>query len=92
MANGTNNLAIGVNDRVEPLKAVGLAFLHVLAMDLYVCPIVLAAMLGLDTEGTNQLIQICFFTAGIASCPSSKARASWRCPPLPPSAPMEAWP
>ncbi|MDN0056284.1 uracil-xanthine permease family protein [Collinsella ihumii] len=67
MANGTNNLAIGVNDRVEPLKAVGLAFLHVLAMDLYVCPIVLAAMLGLDTEGTNQLIQICFFTAGIAT-------------------------
>ena len=61
------DLVLGVNDRVEPLKAVGLAFLHVLAMDLYVCPIVLASMLGLDTAGTNQLIQICFLTAGLAT-------------------------
>ena len=66
MATG-NDLIIGIDERVEPLKAVGLAFLHVLAMDLYVCPIVLSAMLGLDAAGANQLIAICFFTCGIAT-------------------------
>lgn len=60
-------LIVGVNEKVKPGKAILLAFQHILSMDLYVFPILLAAMLGLSGADTSYLIQMCFFTCGIAT-------------------------
>lgn len=62
-----SNLIVGVNEKVKPGKAILLAFQHILSMDLYVFPILLAAMLGLSGADTSYLIQMCFFTCGIAT-------------------------
>lgn len=65
--NQNPNLIVGVNEKVKPGKAILLAFQHILSMDLYVFPILLAAMLGLSGADTSYLIQMCFFTCGIAT-------------------------
>ncbi|MEH7252202.1 nucleobase:cation symporter-2 family protein, partial [Neobacillus niacini] len=40
---------------------------HVLAMDLYIAPIIIAGLLALDTMNTTFFIQMCFLAAGIAT-------------------------
>lgn len=65
--NNTPKLIVGINDPVKPGKAILLGFQHILSMDLYVFPILLASMLGLASNDTSYLIQMCFFTCGIAT-------------------------
>lgn len=65
--NHKSKLIVGINDPVNPGKAILLGFQHILSMDLYVFPILLAGMLGLSSGDTSYLIQMCFFTCGIAT-------------------------
>ncbi|WP_065410605.1 uracil-xanthine permease family protein [Pseudobacillus wudalianchiensis] len=62
-----NNIIIGVDDKVSPGKAFVLGLQHVLAMDLYIAPIVIAGLLALSTENTSFFIQMCFLATGLAT-------------------------
>lgn len=62
-----NNLIIGVNDKVSYPKAFVLGLQHVLAMDLYIAPIIIAGLLSLTIENTAFFVQMCFLATGIAT-------------------------
>lgn len=61
------NLIAGVNDKISPSRAIILGFQHVLAMDLYIVPIILAGMLSMGIGDKSLLIQSTFLAAGIAT-------------------------
>ena len=61
------NLIIGVEEKISYNKAVLLGLQHVLAMDLYIAPIIIAGLLALDTMNTTFFIQMCFLAAGLAT-------------------------
>lgn len=65
--NQGSNLAVGVNDKISVGKSLLLGFQHVLAMDLYIAPIIIAGLLALNTMDTTYFIQMCFLAAGIAT-------------------------
>lgn len=60
-------LLVGVDEKISVNKALLLGFQHVLAMDLYIAPIIIAGLLALDSANTAFFIQMCFLTAGIAT-------------------------
>lgn len=60
-------LLIGVNDKIGPVKALLLGLQHVLAMDLYIAPIIIAGILSLDASNASFFIQMCFLATGIAT-------------------------
>lgn len=62
-----NNIIIGVDDKISYGKAFVLGLQHVLAMDLYIAPIIIAGLLALSTENTSFFIQMCFLATGIAT-------------------------
>lgn len=62
----TNNL-IGVDEKISWSKAFLLGMQHVLAMDLYIAPIIIAGLLALDSMNTTFFIQMCFLAAGLAT-------------------------
>ncbi|MEH7125426.1 nucleobase:cation symporter-2 family protein [Bacillus sp. JJ1532] len=62
-----NGIIIGVDDRIGYGKAFVLGLQHVLAMDLYIAPIIIAGLLALSTENTSFFIQMCFLGTGIAT-------------------------
>ncbi|OKL37944.1 uracil-xanthine permease family protein [Domibacillus mangrovi] len=62
-----NNLIIGVNEKVSYPKAFLLGLQHVLAMDLYIAPIIIAGLLSLTVENTAFFVQMCFLATGIAT-------------------------
>jgi len=62
-----NGIIIGVDDRISFGKALLLGAQHVLAMDLYIAPIIIAGLLALGTENTSFFIQMCFLATGIAT-------------------------
>ena len=61
------DLIVGINEHVSPGRAIFLGFQHILSMDLYVFPILLAGMIGLSGSDASYLIQMCFFTCGLAT-------------------------
>lgn len=61
------SMIIGVNDKVSAPKAVILGLQHVLAMDLYIAPIIIAGLLSLTIENTAFFVQMCFLATGIAT-------------------------
>ncbi|MFT4415512.1 uracil-xanthine permease family protein [Fredinandcohnia humi] len=61
------NLTVGVNEKISVGKSILLGFQHVLAMDLYIAPIIIAGLLALNTMNTTFFIQMCFLAAGIAT-------------------------
>lgn len=65
--NKPNGIIIGVNDKVSAPKALVLGFQHVLAMDLYIAPIIIAGLLSLTVENTAFFVQMCFLATGIAT-------------------------
>ena len=67
MKNETNGLIIGVNDKISFGKAAFLGLQHVLSMDLYIMPIILAAALGMSQGDTAFFIQMSFFACGLAT-------------------------
>lgn len=62
-----NELLIGVNDNVSLGQSIFLGLQHVLSMDLYIMPIILASALGLSNGDTSLFIQMSFFACGIAT-------------------------
>lgn len=61
------NITIGVEEKISWGKATLLGMQHVLAMDLYIAPIIIAGLLSLDTMNTTFFIQMCFLAAGLAT-------------------------
>ncbi|WNS73587.1 nucleobase:cation symporter-2 family protein [Bacillus sp. DTU_2020_1000418_1_SI_GHA_SEK_038] len=62
-----NGIIIGVDDKISYGKALLLGAQHVLAMDLYIAPIIIAGLLSLGTENTSFFIQMCFLATGLAT-------------------------
>ncbi|WP_019121247.1 uracil-xanthine permease family protein [Brevibacillus massiliensis] len=60
-------LVVGVDDKIGFGKAFLLGLQHVLAMDLYIAPIIIAGLLALDKGNTSFFIQMCFLGTGIAT-------------------------
>lgn len=67
MENTKDGLLIGVNDKVSTGKSIFLGLQHILSMDLYIMPIILAGMIGMGTTDTAFFIQMSFFACGIAT-------------------------
>lgn len=60
-------LTVGVDESVSLGKALLLGLQHVLAMDVYIVPIILAGILQLSTAETSIFIQMTFVAAGVAT-------------------------
>jgi xanthine permease len=60
-------LLIGVDDKIGYGQAFILGLQHVLAMDLYIVPIIISGLLALSLENTSFFIQMCFLATGIAT-------------------------
>lgn len=63
----TSSLVVGVDDKIGVGKAFLLGMQHVLAMDLYIAPIIIAGILSLSKGDTAFFIQMCFLGTGIAT-------------------------
>jgi xanthine permease len=61
------NILVGVDEKIGMGKAFLLGLQHVLAMDLYIAPIIIAGLLALDTSNTTFFIQMCFLAAGLGT-------------------------
>ncbi|MCO7151675.1 solute carrier family 23 protein [Vagococcus lutrae] len=66
-ADTDSRLLIGPNESVSPFQAALLGIQHVLAMDVYVVPFIIASIIGLSAQETSILIQSTFLAAGIAT-------------------------
>ncbi len=62
-----SDILIGVHDKISPSKSLLLGLQHVLAMDLYIAPIIIAGLLSLSAENTSFFVQMCFLATGIAT-------------------------
>jgi xanthine permease len=61
------NILVQVDERIGWGKAFLLGMQHVLAMDLYIAPIIIAGLLALDSTNTTFFVQMCFLAAGLAT-------------------------
>ncbi|MEH6940589.1 uracil-xanthine permease family protein [Bacillus sp. JJ722] len=61
------NLLVGVNEKISTKRSLLLGMQHVLAMDLYLAPIIISGLLSLSTANTTFFIQMCFLAAGLAT-------------------------
>lgn len=62
-----NTNLTNIDEKISLPKSFSLGAQHVLAMDLYIVPIILAGLLSLSIEDTASLIQMTFIVAGIAT-------------------------
>lgn len=62
-----DGLLIGPDDKVPNFEAGVLGLQHVLAMDVYVPPVILAGMLSMSSGDTSGLLQSTFLAAGIGT-------------------------
>lgn len=60
-------LTVGTNDSVSWVQSIVLGLQHLLAMDVYVVPFIVAMMVGFTSGQSAILIQSTFITAGIAT-------------------------
>lgn len=65
--NKKNNLSIGMNENISNSQSAILGLQHVLAMDIYVPPFILATALAMTAGDATGLIQSTFLAAGLAS-------------------------
>lgn len=65
--NNGQSLMVGPDDKVSPGKAILLGLQHVLAMDVYVVPFIIAMLISLQADQSTALIQSTFIAAGIAT-------------------------
>jgi len=66
-AKAKSNLTVGVNEDIPFGQAILLGLQHVLAMDVYVPPFIIATAVGMSSPEAAGLIQSTFLGAGIAS-------------------------
>ncbi|MBA9027067.1 uracil-xanthine permease family protein [Peribacillus huizhouensis] len=62
-----SEVLVGIDEKISVGRAILLGLQHVLAMDLYIAPIIIAGLLALDTSNTTFFVQMCFLTAGVAT-------------------------
>lgn len=62
-----SKLTVGPNDDLSIGQSALLGIQHVLAMDVYVVPFIIASIIGLTTQESSALIQSTFIAAGIAT-------------------------
>lgn len=62
-----SRLTVGPDEPVSTVQAILLGIQHVLAMDVYVVPFIIASIIGLSAKDTSTLIQATFLSAGIAT-------------------------
>lgn len=62
-----NSLKIGVNDKLSIVHSLILGLQHILAMGLYMVPMILASQLGLGTIEKTLMIQMTFIVVGITT-------------------------
>ena len=62
-----SDIVVGVDEKISFKTSILLGMQHVLAMDLYLAPIIIAGLLSLTTENTTFFIQMCFLAAGLAT-------------------------
>ncbi|MFD1471392.1 uracil-xanthine permease family protein [Companilactobacillus mishanensis] len=67
MSENNTNLLVGPNDKVGLAESGFLGLQHVLAMDIYVPPIILAGMMSMSLSGQMGLLQSTFLAAGIGT-------------------------
>lgn len=67
MDKNSSNLTIGVNDDLPIGQAIMLGLQHMLAMDVYVPPFLLATAIAMSPGDASSLIQSTFLVAGLAS-------------------------
>ncbi|MBO0474960.1 xanthine/uracil permease [Enterococcus sp. DIV0840] len=63
----TSKLTVGPNDDLSIGQSALLGIQHVLAMDVYVVPFIIASLIGLTTKESSALIQSTFIAAGLAT-------------------------
>ncbi|WP_028116412.1 solute carrier family 23 protein [Ferrimonas senticii] len=61
------NQPINIDEKISIARSLSLGAQHVLAMDLYIVPIILASLLSLTVADTSSLIQMTFVVAGLAT-------------------------
>ena len=66
------NSAIDIDEKISIPRSLSLGAQHVLAMDLYIVPIILASLLSLTVADTSSLIQMTFVVAGLATIIQSR--------------------
>lgn len=62
-----SNLKIGVNDKISVTSSLLLGFQYILAMGLYMVPMILASRLGLSVGERTLMIQMTFIVVGITT-------------------------
>lgn len=62
-----SRLTVGVDEPLSLSQSILLGIQHVLAMDVYVVPFIIATAIGLSTEASAGLIQATFLAAGIGT-------------------------
>lgn len=62
-----SKLTVGPNDDLSLGQSALLGIQHVLAMDVYVVPFIIASVIGLTTKESSALIQSTFIAAGLAT-------------------------
>lgn len=60
-------LTVQPDEKISVVKSVILGFQHVLAMDIYVVPFLIAMLIGLQPNQSSALIQSTFIAAGLAT-------------------------
>lgn len=63
----TQLLTVQPDEKISVVKSVILGFQHVLAMDIYVVPFLIAMLIGLQPNQSSALIQSTFIAAGLAT-------------------------
>ncbi len=63
---------INIDEKISLPRSLSLGAQHVLAMDLYIVPIILAGLLSLTVADTSALIQMTFVVAGLATIIQSR--------------------
>ncbi|WP_130859722.1 uracil-xanthine permease family protein [Gracilibacillus phocaeensis] len=66
------NIVVGIDEKIGVKKAFLLGLQHVLAMDLYIAPIIIAGILSLSTANMSFFIQMCFLATGIGTIIQTK--------------------
>ncbi|GAL05233.1 xanthine permease [Photobacterium aphoticum] len=61
-----------IDEKISIPRSLSLGAQHVLAMDLYIVPIILASLLSLTVADTSSLIQMTFVVAGLATIIQSR--------------------
>lgn len=67
MTSHDSTIVVDIDERVSVPRSIMLALQHVLAMDIYIVPIILAGILAMEVGETSTLVQMTLVASGIAT-------------------------